>query len=84
MTLTKTMDVRSNMKKYFDLAFHGEPVLISRKKNENVAIVSEKDLNELPELRQQKHNMEYMAMLQKSMAEAEAGGFVAKSKEKTQ
>ena len=33
MIATKQMDVRANIKKYFDMAFDGEPVIVSRKEN---------------------------------------------------
>jgi len=29
------MDERANIKKYFDMAFDGEPVIVSRKENKN-------------------------------------------------
>ena len=38
MIATKQMDVRANIKKYFDIAFNGEPVIVSRKENKNVEI----------------------------------------------
>lgn len=41
------MDVRANIKKYFDMAFNGEPVIVSRKENKNVVIISEAEYNEL-------------------------------------
>ena len=33
MIATKQMDVRANIKKYFDMAFYGEPVIVSREEN---------------------------------------------------
>ena len=44
MTIAKQVDVYANIKKYFDLAFSGEPVVIPREENKNVVIVSEADL----------------------------------------
>ena len=41
MIATKQMDVRANIKKYFDMAFSGETVIVSRKENKNVVIISE-------------------------------------------
>lgn len=35
MIAAKQMDIRANIKKYFDLAFEGEPVIVSRKENKN-------------------------------------------------
>ena len=63
MIATKPLDLRSNLKKYMDFAFKGEPVVIARPKNENVVMVSEKDYNELMKSRQ---NAEYMANLDRS------------------
>ena len=34
MVIARQMDVRSNIKKYFDLAFEGETVMIPRKQAE--------------------------------------------------
>ena len=47
MIVTKQMDLRANIKKYFDIAFDGEPVIVSRKENKNVVIISESKYNEL-------------------------------------
>ena len=47
MIATKQMDLRANIKKYFDIAFNGEPVIVSRKENKNVVIISETGYNEL-------------------------------------
>ncbi len=76
MIATKQMDIRANIKKYFDLAFNGEPIIVSRKQNKNVVVISEKEYNDLQKA---KKNAEYLAMLDKSMAEAEAGGFIVKT-----
>lgn len=76
MIATKQMDIRANLKKYFDIAFSGEPVIVSRKENKNVVVISEKEYNELQKA---KRNAEYLAMLDKSIAEIEAGGFVTKT-----
>ena len=76
MIATRQMDIRDNIKKYFDLAFDGETVVVSRKQNKNVVVISEKEYNELQKA---KRNAEYLAMLDKSMKEIEQGGFIAKS-----
>jgi antitoxin YefM len=49
---------------------------LSSPKNENIVMLSEAEYNEMMKA---KRNAEYLAMLDKSMAEAEAGGFVTKS-----
>lgn len=51
-------------------------MIISRPKNENVVMLSEAEYNEMMKA---KRNAEYLAMLDKSMAEAEAGGFITES-----
>ena len=76
MIATKPLDLRSNLKKYMDFAFNGEPVVIARPKNENVVILSEAEYNNLLK---EKRNAEYLAMLDKSMEEASSGGFVTKT-----
>ena len=50
-------------------------MIISRPKNENIVMISESEYNEIIKA---KRNAEYLAMLDKSMAEAEAGGFITK------
>ena len=55
---------------------HGETLVISRPRNENVVMVSESEYNEMMKA---KRNADYLAMLDKSMAEAKNGGFVIKS-----
>ena len=76
MLAVKSMDVRDNFKNLCDKVFSGETLIISRPKNENVVILSERDYNEMVKA---KKNADYLAMLDKSMAEAEAGGFVTKT-----
>ena len=78
MLAVKSMDVRDNFKSLCDKVFSGETLIISRPKNENVVMLSEKEYNEM--LRAKK-NADYLAMLDKSMAEAERGGFVVKTME---
>ena len=76
MLAVKSMDVRDNFKVLCEKVFSGETVFISRPKNENVVMISEKEYNEMLKA---KKNAEYLAMLDKSIAEAEQGGFVVKS-----
>jgi antitoxin YefM len=63
MIATKQMDIRANIKKYFDLAFSGETVIVSRKENKNVVVISEREYNELQKA---KRNAEYLTMLDES------------------
>ena len=45
--IAKQMDVRSNIKKYFDMAHEGEIIIIPRKENKNVVIISEAEYDRL-------------------------------------
>ncbi len=70
MIATKPIDLRANLKSYLDNAFNGEPVIVSRKNNRNVVIVSERDYNDLMKA---KRNAEYMAKIDDSVAQLERG-----------
>lgn len=70
MIATKQMDVRANIKKYFDQAFSGEPIIVARKENKNVVIISEKEYNELQKA---KRNAEYLAKLDRSQEQLQSG-----------
>lgn len=63
MIATKQMDIRANLKKYFDLAFNGETVIVTRKQNKNVVVISESEYNNLQKA---KRNAEYLAHLDRS------------------
>lgn len=76
MIATKQVDLRANIKKYFDIAFDGEPVIVSRKDNKNVVIVSEQEYNELQKA---KRNAEYLAKLEYSRTQLERGEVVIKT-----
>ena len=76
MLAVRSMDVRDNFKALCDKVFNGETLIISRPKNENIVMLSENEHNELMKA---KRNADYLAMIDKSMAEAEAGGFITKT-----
>lgn len=76
MLVVKSMDVRDNFKNLCDKVFKGETLIISRPKNENIVMISESEYNEMMKA---KRNAEYLAMLDQSMAEAEAGGLIVKT-----
>ena len=76
MLAVKSMVVRENFKSLCDKVFRGETLIVSRPKNENIVMMSESEYNEIMKA---KRNAEYLAMLDKSMAEAEAGGFITKT-----
>ena len=74
MIATKQMDLRTNIKKYFDLAFNGETIIVSRKENKNVVVISEAEYNELQKA---KRNAEYFAMLDESIEQLEHGNTIS-------
>lgn len=76
MLVVKSMDVRENFRFLCDKVFKGETLIVSRPKNENIVMISESEYNEMMKA---KRNAEYLAMLDKSMAETDAGGFIVKS-----
>ena len=47
MLLVKQMDIRTNIKRYFDMAYGGETIFVPRKNNQNVVIMSEEEYNRL-------------------------------------
>ncbi len=76
MLSVKSMDVRDNFKALCNKVFNGEILIVSRPKNENIVMISETEYNALMKA---KRNAEYLAMLDKSMEEAAAGGFITKT-----
>ena len=78
MTIAKQMDIRANIKKYFDMAFSGEPVIVPRKQNHNVVIISEEDYRAMEKARR---NAEYLAMLDRSDQQLKEGKVVIKTME---
>ncbi len=68
MLSVKSMDVRNNFKSWCKTVAKGETVVISRPKNENVYMISEKEYNELQKA---KKNAEYLSMLDKSIGQLE-------------
>lgn len=78
MIATKQMDVRANIKKYFDMAFDGEPIIVSRKANKNVVIISEAEYNEMAKA---KRNAEYLAMLDQRIERLNNGEGIHKTLE---
>ena len=70
MIATKPVDLRANLKDYLDNAFNGESVIVSRKNNKNVVIISEREYNELMK---SKRNAEYLSKLQRGISALNAG-----------
>lgn len=70
MVAVKSMDVRDNFKEWCNQVINGETLIVSRPKNENVVIVSEKEYNEMQKA---KRNAEYLAKLDRSIEQLEQG-----------
>ncbi len=70
MLAVKSMDVRDNFKEWCNQVINGETLIVSRPKNENVVIVSEKEYNEMQRI---KANAEYLSKLDKSREQLEQG-----------
>ena len=81
MIATKPIDLRANLKNYLDNAFNGEPVIVSRKNNRNVVIVSEREYNDLQKA---KRNAEYLAMINESVSQLERGETISFTLEELQ
>ena len=77
----KSMDVRENFKEWCNKVISGETLIVSRPKNENVVIVSEKEYNEMAKARR---NAEYLAMLDRSYKQLENGESISFSMEELQ
>ena len=78
MIATKPVDLRARLKDYLDNAFNGEPVIVSRKNNKNVVIVSERGYDDLVKA---KRNAEYLAMLDESLGQLKQGRTISFSME---
>ena len=76
MIAVKSMDVRENFKEWCNKVIGGETLIVSRPKNENVVIVSEKEYNEMANA---KRNEEYLKKLDHSFAQLEQGEVIHKS-----
>ena len=76
ITIVKQSEFRENLKKYFDLVAEGEAVVIPRKENKNVVIISEREYKLIEKTLQ---NARYMAMLEESRSQYQAGHVVVKS-----
>ncbi|MCM1058135.1 MAG: type II toxin-antitoxin system Phd/YefM family antitoxin [Firmicutes bacterium] len=70
MVAVKSMDVRDNFKEWCNQVINGETLIVSRPKNENVVIVSEKEYNEMQKA---KRDAEYLAKLDRSREQLEQG-----------
>lgn len=78
MLAVKSMDVRENFKEWCNKVIGGETLVVSRPRNENVVIVSEKEYNEMAKA---KRNAEYLKKLDHSFAQLEQGKTISFSME---
>ena len=70
MLAVKSMDLRDNFKTLCDKVFGGETLIVSRPKNENVVLMSEKEYNEIMKAAR---NAEYLAKLDRSQEQLQSG-----------
>jgi len=73
MIAIKTADLTQNFRQIAGMVVGGEKVLVSRPKNENLVVITEKEYNELDRLRQ---NAQYLSKLHASLNQAEKGEVV--------
>ena len=78
MKVVRRKDLKANIRQYFDMAFDGEAVVVPRKENRNVVIISEDEYRQLEKAR---NNLEYLLMLRKSEEQIRSGGVVGKTME---
>ena len=76
ITIAKQADIRANMKKYFDHAYDGETIIVPRKENRNIVIVSEQEYKRMEKAQR---NAEYLAMLEQSDRQLREGRVVVKT-----
>jgi antitoxin YefM len=78
MIAIKTVNLTQNFREIADLVIGGEKVLVSRPKNENLVVITEKEYNELDRLRQ---NAQYLTKLDNSLKQAHKGEIVKYTKQ---
>jgi antitoxin YefM len=76
MIAIKAMEMRDKFKSYCDKVTSGEIIIVTRKNNDNVVVLSECEYNAMLKAAR---NAEYLTMIDKSMGELEKGGFISKS-----
>lgn len=70
MISIKSMDLRDNFKVFCDKVFQGETIIVSRPKNENIIMLSEREYNDILKMAR---NAEYLAMLDRGIEQLNAG-----------
>ncbi|MCC8029065.1 MAG: type II toxin-antitoxin system Phd/YefM family antitoxin [Lachnospiraceae bacterium] len=78
MLAVKSMNIRDNFKGWCDKVINGETIVISRPRNQNVVMISEKEYNQL---KKSQRNEDYLAMLDRSRGQLTRGDVVIKSME---
>ena len=73
MTIAKQMDIRNNIKYYFDMAFDGDTILVPRKENKNV-VISQKEYEDLQKM---KRNAEYLTKIDESIENHKKGDTIS-------
>jgi len=76
MLIARQGEVRANIKKYFDIAFDVEPIIIPRRENKNVVILSETEYKALEKAR---NNSEFFEKLNRSDEQIKTGRYVIKT-----
>ena len=76
MLALKAIDVKNNFKAVCAQVYGGETVILSRPKNQNIVMLSEKEYNELEKARR---NLEYLTMLDESDRQLREGRIVEKT-----
>ena len=70
MVAVKTHDLKYNFKTICNRVFSGETMIVSRPKNENIVLISEKKYQELEDA---KANAEYLSKIDRAIAQRIAG-----------
>ena len=70
MVAVKGTDVKNNFKSLCDRVFLGETIIISRPKNENIVMISEKEFAEYEKARR---NYEYLSKIDRAIEQRNAG-----------
>jgi len=78
MIAIKTADLTQDFRRIATLVTNGEIVIISRPRNENLVVITEKEYNELERLRQ---NVQYLVKLGESLKQAKNGNVTIYTKE---
>lgn len=76
MIAIKAMEMRDKFKNYCDKVTSGEVIIVTRKNNDNVVMLSEREYNAMLKAAR---NADYLTMIDKSMSELEKGGSIPKN-----